>query len=76
MGRHATPLVTSYFPPNLRVLSGVYYLAPSRVLPDVFHFALFPAVFKASKGAGSSTSKVSAGLHANLRNIDPAQLFV
>ena len=36
---------------------------------------LLPAVFKASLGAGSSTSKL-AGLHADLWNIAPTRLFV
>ena len=39
-----------------------------------FYFTLLPAFFKASPGASSSTSRL-AGLHADLWNIVPAQLF-
>ena len=42
---------------------------------EVFYLALLPAVFKASPGAGSSTSKL-VGLHLDLGNIFPARLFV
>ena len=45
------------------------------LLSGIFYLTLLPAGFKASLGAGSSTSKL-AGLHADLRNIVPAQLFV
>ena len=45
------------------------------LLSGVFYLALLPAVFKASLGAGSSTSRL-AGLHGDLRTITPARLFV
>ena len=45
------------------------------LLSGVFYLTLLPAFFKAYLGAGSSISRL-AGLHADLRNIAPAQLFV
>ena len=45
------------------------------LLSSVFHPTLLRACFKASLGAGNSASKL-AGLHADLRSIAPAQLFV
>ena len=45
------------------------------LLSGNFYLTSLPAVFKASLGAGSSTSKL-AGLHADLRNIVPVWLFV
>ena len=45
------------------------------LLSGVFDLTLLPASFRASLGAGSSTSRL-AGLPADLRNIAPAWLFV
>ena len=45
------------------------------LLSGVFHLALLPGFFKPSLRVGSSTSKL-AGLHADIRNIAPIQLFV
>ena len=45
------------------------------LLSGISYLTLLPAFFKASQGAGSWTSKL-AGLHADLQNIVPAQLFV
>ena len=45
------------------------------LLSGVFYLTFLPAGFKASLGAGSSTSRL-ARLHANLRNIAPVRLFV
>ena len=68
-GPHAIPVViwwSTMSATDLRerfLLSGIFYLTP------------LPASFKASLGAGSSTSRL-AGLHANLRIIASARLFV
>ena len=45
------------------------------LLSGVFYLTLLPASFKASLGAGSSTSML-AGFLPDLRNIVPARLFV
>ena len=45
------------------------------LLSGVFYLTFHPAGFKASLGAGSSTSRL-ARLHADLRNIAPVRLFV
>ena len=45
------------------------------LLSGFCYLALLPGGFKASLGAGSSTSKL-AGLHADLWNITPIKLFV
>ena len=69
-GRHAMPVVIQWSTASatdLRerfLLSGVF-----------FYLTLLPASFKASLGAGSSTSRL-AGLHIDLRNIAPARVFV
>ena len=59
MGCHAIPLVTNYFPPN-PVTVNATDLRECLLLSGIFYLALLPAVFKASLGAGSSTSR-SAG---------------
>ena len=73
-GRYGTPSVTSYFPPSSVTVSATD-LREHFLLTGVFYLALFPAVFKTSLGAGSSTSRL-AGLHADFRNIAPALLLV
>ena len=73
-GRYATPLVTSYFPTN-PVTSSATDLRERFLLWDIFYLTLLPDFFKASLGAGNSTSRW-ARLHADLRNIAPAELFV
>ena len=45
------------------------------LLTGVFYLTLLTTAFKASLGAGSSTSKLS-GLYADLRSIALAPLFV
>ena len=70
MGRHAMPEVTGISHPTLFTVSATD-LRERFLLSGIFYLALFPAVFKASMGAGSSTSTL-AGLYADLRNIAPA----
>ena len=55
------------------VLSGHFLLM--RFLPYVPSPTFYPAFIKLSLGAGSSSLKF-AGLHTDLRNTDPAHLFV
>ena len=61
----------SYFSNNPTAI----YLREHFLLSGLFYLALLPAVFKASLGGGSLTSKL-AGLHVDLWNIAPARLFV
>ena len=62
-----------HFPPNPVIVSATN-LRERFLLSGVIYLALLPAVFKASLGASSSTSKL-AGLHANLQNIAPTPLL-
>ena len=48
---------------------------PCRVSGHLVYFGDQPASIKASLGAGCSTLMLT-GLHADLRNIAPARLFV
>ena len=59
--------LSSDLPRVLRIWESVFYTQA--------YLTLFPASFKASLGAGSSTSRL-VGLHADLRNIAPARRFV
>ena len=70
---HATPLVTSYFPPNH--LPQMLWIWKSVFYSQAFFTLHFLLLFQGFPGASSSTSQ-SAGLHADHRNIAPAQLFV
>ena len=74
-GHYAMPLVISYFPPTHPFTASATDLKQRFLLSDVFYLTLLPTFFKASLGAGSSTSNL-ARLPADLRNIVPAQLFV
>ena len=67
-------MVTRYFPPDL-VTANAVDLRGRFLFSGVFYLALLPAVFKASLGAGSLTSKL-AGFPADLQNIAPARPFV
>ena len=84
-GHHAAPVVTLFFKHQYYrtpchasghlVTTSATGLRERFLLSGVFYLTLLPAFFKASLGAGSSTSKLT-GLHADLQNIALAQLFV
>ena len=87
-GRHATPLVSLFFIITMLLTerhampvvilwstTSATDLRECFLLSGVFYLTLLPASFKASLGAGSSTSRL-AGFHADLRNIVLAWLFV
>ena len=64
-----------FLPRALRPWVGIFYPQAFYTLGSFPTSLAQPAFIKASLGAGSSSLKF-AGLHTDLRNTDPAQLFV